>query len=487
MDDHVSDVAQPDAKRTAFGGCVSEGGAARLLVVDDEELIRWSLVEHLRGLGHEVREAENGAVALDAIAADPPELVLLDLKMPGLGGLDVLQRLREREIDLPVVVLTADSTVDSAVDATRLGARTYLTKPFDLEEVGRVVTRILGESRLSKEVVYDARAARPGYGGPDGYIGAAATLQPIFATLDRLERVDAPTVLIMGESGTGKDVIAHLIHTRGPRRRGPFLEVDCAAMPPTLIESELFGHEKGAFTDAREMKRGLFEVAKGGVVFLDELGELPLETQAKLLRALENRTYRRVGGVKQLELDAALVAATNRNLAAEVEAGRFREDLFFRLNVVPLRLPPLRERREDIPALVAHFIDRCNDRFGRTLRGVAGDAMALLQRWTWPGNVRELRNVIERIAILSPDDVIRPEHLPAEIRYARTPSQGVEGCPFVLPEEGVDLDAVEHGLLVQALDRTNGNQSAAARLLGISRYALRYRMEKYDMLAVKED
>ena len=463
---------------------MSELPQAHILVVDDEDLIRWSLVEHLSSLGHHATDADCAEAALEAVAGNPPDLIMLDLKMPGMGGLELLRTLREREVGCPVLVLTADSTVDSAVEATRLGAKGYLTKPFDLEDVTAAVDKVLEHERRAQEVVYAAQGDRPGYGD---FIGASPILEPVFATLARLERVDAPTVLVLGESGTGKDVIANMIHSRGPRRRGPFMEVDCAALPPNLIESELFGHEKGAFTDAREMKRGLFEVARGGVVFLDELGELPLETQAKLLRALENRTYRRVGGVKTLDLDAALIAATNRDLAGEVAAGRFREDLYFRLNVVPIRLPSLRERRDDVPALIAHFIDRCNQRFGRTIEGVSGDAMELLKRWTWPGNVRELRNVVERIAILSPEDVIRTEHLPAEIRFARTPSRGVAGCPFVLPEEGIDLEAVEHGLLVQALERTGGNQSASARLLGISRYALRYRMEKYDLLPAKDD
>jgi DNA-binding NtrC family response regulator len=448
-----------------------------VLVVDDEELIRWSLAEHLTAMGHRVTEADHGAAALAAVAKDPPDLVMLDVKMPDMTGIEVLRALRERDVQAPVVMLTADSTVDTAVEATRLGAKAYLTKPFDLEEIGRAVSRVLDEARLAREVVDVRRAGKPA--GCGELIGAALAMQPVFDTLQRLEKVDAPTVLVLGESGTGKDVVARMIHARGPRARGPFLEVDCAALPPTLIESELFGHEKGAFTDAREAKRGLFEVAKGGVVFLDELGELPLETQAKLLRALENRSFRRVGGLKPIPLEANLVAATNRDLAHEVAEGRFREDLYFRLNVVPIRIPPLRERRDDVPALVAHFVERCNQRFGRKISGVSGDALQLLQRWTWPGNVRELRNVLERIAILSPDDVIRPEHLPAEIRYARTPGRGVEGCPFALPPEGVDLEAVEQGLIVQALERTGGHPAEAAKLLGISVYALRHRMEKH--------
>jgi DNA-binding NtrC family response regulator len=273
-----------------------------------------------------------------------------------------------------------------------------------------------------------------------------------------------------------------MIHGQGPRRRGPFLDIDCASLPPALIESELFGHEKGAFTDARDAKKGLFEAAAGGVVFLDEIGELPLEVQAKLLKALENRSFRRVGGLKPIPFDAALVAATNRDLAREAAAGRFREDLYFRLAVVPIRLPALRDRREDVPSLVAHFVDRCNHRFGRRIKGVAGDAMALLQRWSWPGNVRELRNLIERIAILSTNDVIGVDDLPTEIRYARPTSTADEARARVpLPDGGLDLDAVEHGLVVQALERTGDDVEGAARLLRLSPEALRTRMERFGL------
>jgi DNA-binding NtrC family response regulator len=305
--------------------------------------------------------------------------------------------------------------------------------------------------------------------------------------LYRLEAVDAPTVLVTGESGTGKDVIARSIHARGPRKDQVFVEVDCASLPEHLIESELFGHERGAFTDARQMKRGLLEIAHRGVVFMDEIGELTLATQAKLLRAIETRTFRRVGGVAKLSTDVAFIAATNRDLRAEVAKGAFREDLFFRLNVIPLHLPPLRERRDDIPILVDHFVERFRRTFGRDVRGVSGEAMSLMQAYPWPGNVRELRNVIERIVLLGPDTIINVADLPSEVRFAR-PGGGTTsaGCPFALPEEGVDLEAVERGLLAQALERTNGNQSAAARLLGISRYALRYRMEKFDLAQAPE-
>ncbi len=453
---------------------------ATVLVCDDEELIRWSIAEFLRGEGYRVVEAEDGAAALRLIERDSPDIVLTDLKMPVMDGIELLRRLRQSDRDMPVIVITAHNAVDSAVEATRLGARDYLTKPFDLREVALTVSRVLASHRLENEVRYLRGRTASTYGK---LIGSSPAMQRLFATLRRLEDIDAPTVLLTGDSGTGKDLIAHAVHDSGRRKDGPMMAVDCASLPEQLIESELFGHEKGSFTDARTTKRGLFEVARGGTIFLDEIGEMSPATQARLLRALENRRFKRVGGVADLVLDAAVIAATNRDLSAEVKRGQFREDLYFRLNVVRIEVPSLRERREDIPVLVEHFITRFNRDFGRKIQGVAEEAMTRLVNYAWPGNVRELRNVIERIVILEADDVLRVEHLPGEIRFGGLGSGSIRalGAPFVLPEDGVDLEAVERSLIQQAMGRTNGNQSAAARLLGISRYALRYRLEKHGL------
>ena len=451
-----------------------------ILVCDDEELIRWSLCEHLGSEGFAVAEAVNGQDGLDKVAELAPAAVLMDLKMPVMDGLTALRKLRENGHTMPVVVITAHGAVDSAIEATQLGASAYLSKPFDLREITLTLRKTLDDDKLRNEVHYLRSRVRSGYGD---FVGASPALERVFSTLRRLERVDSPTVLILGESGTGKDVVARSIHAHGPRKDGVFMEIDCAALPEQLIESELFGHERGAFTDARSTKRGLLEVAHGGVVFLDEIGEMALTTQAKLLRVLESRRFKRVGGVANIPMDVALIAATNRNLRAEVDKGNFREDLYFRLNVVPVEIPALRNRRDDVPALVSHFLERFNRDFGSQVTGVSGAAMELLKAYSWPGNVRELRNVLERIVILGPEEVIDVGDLPPEIRFARPEGQGLSsGCPFTLPEDGVDLEAVERGLLGQALDRTGGNQSAAARLLGISRYALRYRMEKYGFL-----
>ncbi|MFZ5480428.1 MAG: sigma-54-dependent transcriptional regulator [Myxococcota bacterium] len=454
-----------------------------VLVVDDEELIRWSLCEHLEQEGYTTLSATNGKEALEMVRQHAPSLVMMDLKMPVMDGLTALRTLRESDNDLPVIVITAHGGVESAIEATRLGASGYIAKPFDLREAALAVQRALAEDRLKREVHYLRAKERSGYGE---IVGSSPSMQRLFETLRRLEKIDAPTVLIQGESGTGKDLVARAIHGRGPRRSAPYMEIDCTSLPEQLMESELFGHERGAFTDARQTKRGLFEVAAGGVIFLDEIGELPVGMQSKLLRALENRKFRRVGGVADIPLNAAIIAATNRNLRDEVKAGRFREDLFFRLHVVPIDVPPLRERKEDIAALVHHFIEKLNKAFGRNIHGTSGKAMDLLQQYRWPGNVRELRNVIERTVILLQGEVIQPEDLPPELRFQGLPAGAIAGCPFVLPEEGVGLEAVEKGLLMQALQRTGGNQSAAARLLGISRYALRYRIEKFGLEAPPE-
>ena len=452
-----------------------------ILVCDDEELIRWSLREYLEGEGYAVDEAVDGVDCLAKVRGGAPDLLVLDLKMPRMGGMQVLGELAADELDLPVIVITAHGAVELALQATRLGARAYLSKPFDLREVGLAVRQVLKTHRLESEVRYLRGKKSRAYGK---ILGSSAAMQRLFETLRRLERVDAPTVLITGASGTGKDLVAHAIHENGPRRDGPMMDVDCASLPDQLIESELFGHERGAFTDARTTKRGLFEVARGGTIFLDEISETSVGTQAKLLRALESRRFKRVGGTADIALDAGVIAATNRDLEGEVEAVRFRQDLFYRLNVIRIDVPPLRERRDDIPTLVEHFLGRFNAKFGRNVQGVSEDALMRLQAYDWPGNVRELRNVLERAVIMEADDMLLGTHLPRELGLA--PSSDVPLLPaidpFALPEGGVDLEDVERRLLQQAMDRTGGNQSAAARLLRISRYALRYRLEKYGLV-----
>ncbi len=453
----------------------------RIVICDDEELIRWSLGEHLTAEGFEVGLAQNGEECLKQAMETAPDLIILDLKMPVLDGLGCLRKMREHGLDLPVIVLTAFGAIETAIEATQLGAAAYLIKPFDLREVTLQIQRTLSNERLSHEVSYLREKERARYGN---LVGDSAAMRSVFEMLRRLEGIDGPTVLITGESGTGKELVALAIHNQGPRKDAPFVEIDCASLPETLIESELFGHERGAFTDARQQKRGLFEVARGGTVFLDEIGEMPITTQAKLLRALESRRVKRVGGVTDIQIDAGIIAATNRDLAKEVENGRFRRDLFYRLAVIPIELPPLRARGGDVAQLVAHFLEVFTKRIPGQLKGVSAPAMEALTRYAWPGNVREVKNVMERIVTLFRDEPqIELAHLPPEIRFA-APQQVVTttgSSRFVLPPEGVDLDAVERDFVVQALERTENNQTAAAKLLGLSRYALRNRMEKYGL------
>ena len=450
-----------------------------VLVCDDEELIRWSLTEHLKGEGYNVTTAKNGQECVDAAFQQVPDAILLDLKMPVMDGMTALRKLREAGIQTPVIVITAHGAVDSAIEATRLGAVAYLTKPFDLREVSFKLEQAIDADRLATEVRYLREKRRANYAS---IIGDSPAMQAVFDTMRKLEGIDAPTVLVSGESGTGKELVAQAIHSSGPRKDEPFVEIDCASLPETLIESELFGHERGAFTDARQMKRGLFEVAHRGTIFLDEIGEMSLATQAKFLRAIENRRFKRVGGVVDLPLEAGIVAASNRDRAHEVEKGRFRQDLYYRLAVIPILLPSLRQRAGDLPLLVSHFLDHFRRRIPGRLEGIEPEALSALQRYTWPGNVRELKNVIERIVTLHRDEqLIRMEHLPAEVRYAGRTEAGRPSGTFILPEGGVDLEEVEKSLLIQALERVKQNQTQAAKLLGITRYALRYRMEKFGL------
>jgi two-component system, NtrC family, response regulator AtoC len=453
---------------------MSEG---RILVCDDEELVRWSLKEHLQSVGYDVVEAADGDAFLLEVERTAPTLAILDLMMPGIDGMSALRRLRERGSDLPVIMLTAVGSAAPIVEATRLGASNYITKPFELDAVTAAVRSAIAAHHAQTHVTGLEDAALPSYAG---IVGGSKPMQQVFATLKSLETVDTMSVLISGESGTGKDLVARAIHERGPRRTAPFVEVDCTAIPENLMESTLFGHERGAFTDAKATRRGLFEEAAGGIVFLDEIGELPLGLQSKLLRALENRTFKRVGGNANIRLDAAIVAATNRRLLAEVDAGRFRQDLYYRLAIVELNVPPLRQRRDDVRLLTQHFVRIRAAELGRRIDGLTDEAMDLLCNYAWPGNVRELRNTIERLLIFHEGPIIDADALPPSIRYAT--SSVDDDCPFLLPEDGVNLDAVERGLVLQAVDRTGGNQTAAAKLLGLSRYALRTRMKKYGLL-----
>ncbi len=454
---------------------------ASILVVDDEVTLRYFLERSLRDQGYETLSAGTVADALDLVYSRQIDCALLDQHLPDGVGFDVLRALKEVDADLPIIVLTGYGSLDSVKTAFRYGVFDYLTKPPDLTELNRLVGQALQNVDVRREVRRQRVAPPPAPG--DLVMGRNPAMREIMRLVQRVA-VQSTNVLIQGESGTGKDVLANLIHRLSPRAKQPFVPINCAAIPDHLLESELFGYEAGAFTGARKQKKGLIELADKGTLFLDEIGSLRLDLQAKLLRVLESREFRRVGGTTDIHVDVRLVSATNRDLQAAVAASEFREDLFWRLRVIPIKLPPLRERIEDIDLLIAKFISEFAREFGKEIRGVAPDALQALHGHRWPGNIRELRNVIERAAILCDGPEITAAHLPPDlvISAPRPDVVGRAEGPH-LPPTGLDLKSVvaelELDLIHQALERAGGNQTFAAQLLHISRDELRYRLKKY--------
>ena len=445
---------------------------ATVLVVDDEQLIRWSLAERLRAEGHEVLEAGTGAEALER-ARDGVDLVLLDYKLPDIDGVTVLRRIKELDPDALVILLTAYASVDTAVEAMKEGAFHFANKPFDIDDVAFQVARALETTSLRREV-RRLRASQAQPYSVDRIVGESTAMSLLRNLLAKVATSPASTVLLTGESGTGKDLAAKVLHFNSDRSHRPFMNITCSALTETLLESELFGHERGAFTDARQQKRGLFESAEGGTVFLDEIGEMVPGLQAKVLRVLEEKSFKRVGGSQDIKVDVRVVAASNRNLEEEVRAGRFRQDLFYRLNVLPITLPPLRQHLEDVPALLAFYVDGFNREFRKKVKGVSPAALKLLQGYGWPGNIRELRNAVERAMLLASGSWLEPEDFSLSAR-------GTSPVGFELPANGVDLESLEQSLVVQALERCHGNQTKAAALLGMNRDQIRYRIEKFGL------
>ena len=458
-----------------------------ILVVDDEKNYLLVMATLLEDEGFEAITASSGAEALKMIDATVPDLILTDMTMPKMDGIALLSHIKEGHAELPVIMMTAFGTVEKAVEAMKKGAFDYISKPFKNEELMLTIRKALDMNRLQREnrELTNALKERYSFGN---IIGKSKPMLEIYRLIEKVSEARA-TVLVTGESGTGKELIAKAVHYNSPRSKGPFVAVNCSALAESLLESELFGHEKGAFTDAKSTKKGRFELSAGGTLFLDEIGEMPSNLQVKLLRVIQERKFERVGGTETIEVDVRIVAATNRDLKQEVSEGRFREDLYYRLNVVHLRVPPLRERPDDLPVLVDHFIRKFSQENNKPNLKITQTAMRRIYTYAWPGNVRELENALERAVILSSGDRIEPEDLPEELDEISRGEQkigqdmididDVVGIGLPLNES---IDAIEKKLIQRALEQTNHVQAHAAELLGIKKNVMQYKMKKHGLL-----
>ena len=449
----------------------------RILVIDDEQSMRDFLSIMLKKEGYEVFAAENGEHALKAIQTEIYDLVITDVKMPKVDGIEVLRTIKEVSPETVVIVITAFATTDAAVQAMKLGAYDYITKPFKVDEIKLIIQKALEKHHLTKENILLRReiASKAGF---ENFIGKSGAMQKVFALIRQVADTKS-TVLISGESGTGKELVARAVHYSSSRKSGPFVTVNCGALPETLLESELFGYMKGAFTGAASNKQGLFEAANGGTIFLDEISATTLNLQIKLLRVIQERTFMRVGGTTDLKVDLRVIAASNKDLMSEVARGTFREDLYYRLNVIPIQLPALRDRKEDIPLLVEHFLNQFSGT--RSPKRMSPDALKRLMVYRWPGNVRELENMMERLVIITAGDTIYPESIAEMIT-------GGQPCPELIPSEipdtGLNMEELfenaERTLLQKALEKSGGVKTEAAKLLGLSFRSFRHRLQKYE-------
>lgn len=466
---------------------------SRILVVDDEESIREFFQIMLKREGYEVFTASNGREGFDFLKKNPVDLIISDIQMPEMSGLELLSKVKELDPEMVVLMITAFGSTEIAVEAMKRGAYDYVQKPFKIDEVKIVIRQALEKRSLKIENQQLKKELGTKYAF-DNIIGGAPPMLRIYELVKRVANTKS-SVLINGESGTGKELIARAIHYNGPLKDKPFVTVNCGAIPENLMESEMFGHKKGSFTGAIADKKGLFEVANTGTIFLDELGELPLTMQVKLLRVIQEGTFKRVGGTEDITVDVRVISATNKNLEQEVKAGRFREDLFYRMNVIQLTCPPLRERKEDIPMLSGHFLEKFSKVLGMNVKKISNEAMDVLKRYHYPGNVRELENIIERTVALEPGAVILPESLPKHMLEAREEATGQVDAQTIQIDDtkGIELERLtadfERALLVKALEQTGGVKKKAAKLLNISFRSMRYRVDKYGLgnLSVDDD
>ena len=447
----------------------------KILIIEDEKLVRWSLQQKLMHEGYDVESCPTGEEGLNLVRDDGFDVVLLDIRLPGMDGIQVLREIKALEKEVAVIMLTAEVGVARAVECVRLGAHNYLCKPFEFDEVRVALEKARAELKLRREVTRLRRLQQRKF-ATGNLIGTSSVMRETRELIAKIAGSDATTVLIEGENGTGKELAARAIHFDGARSSQSFMDINCAALPENLLESELFGHERGAFTDAKTTKKGLFELADGGTILLDEIGDMKPAMQVKMLRVLETRQFRRVGGTQDIATDMRVIALTNKDLQTAVGKGEFRQDLYYRLKVIPVRMPALREHAGDVPVLAEHFLTHFASEFGKPVKTVAPEALSALQAYAWPGNVRELRNVIERLVILEAAPVILLNHLPPEIRTGLKPQ---DQRVVELPSGGVALADVERELIWQAMARCQDNQTQASELLGIERDALRRRLVKY--------